>query len=147
MSNNRHTKEQLEKELKKLKQQHKALFGEMLDGFALHEIICDDAGTPVDYRFLDVNPSFLSMTGLIAGDIIGRTVLEVLPGTEPHWIETYGKVALTGKPVTFENYSAEIGKHFEVRAFRPSPGQFACTFQDVTDRKQAELLKCVERNI
>ena len=34
------------------------LFEKMLDGFAVHEIICDDAGRPVDYRFLAVNPAF-----------------------------------------------------------------------------------------
>jgi len=123
---------------RKAEQQYATLFREMLDGFAMHEIILDAAGTPVDYRFLGINPAFESMTGLKAGDIVGRTVLEVLPGTERQWIETYGKVALTGEPVHFENYSTELGKHFEVTAFSPVLGQFACVFQDITERKQAE---------
>jgi len=123
---------------RKAEQEYQTLFREMLDGFALHEIILDTAGTPVDYRFLAVNPAFERMTGLKAGDIAGRTVLEVLPGTERHWIETYGKVALTGEPIQFMNHSAVLGKHFEVTAFRPAPGQFACIFQDITSRKRAE---------
>ncbi|MFN2312796.1 MAG: response regulator, partial [Spirochaetia bacterium] len=61
---------------------YKTLFNEMLDGFALHEIICDSSGEPVDYRFLDVNPAFERMTGLRATEILGRTVLKVLPETE-----------------------------------------------------------------
>ena len=78
------------------------------------------------------------MTGMKAEDLVGRTVLETLPGIEGHWIETYGKVALTGEPAFFENYSADLKKHFEVSAFRPAPNQFACIFADISDRKQAE---------
>lgn len=123
---------------KQAEEEYQTLFREMLGGFALHEIICNEAGTPVDYRYLAVNPAFERLTGLRAQDIVGRTVLETLPGTEPHWIQTYGKVALTGEPAHFENYSAELKKYFEVTAFRPAPNQFACIFQDVTMRKQAE---------
>ena len=124
---------------RKAEQEYQTLFREMLDGFALHEIILDANGTPVDYRFLSVNPAFERMTGLRSGDIVGRTVLEVLPDTERRWIETYGKVALTGESVHFENHSVELGKHFDVSAFRPVDGHFVCIFQDITDRKQAEL--------
>ncbi len=117
---------------------YRMLFNEMLDGFALHEIICDKKGKPVDYRFLAVNPAFERMTGLKAQDLTGKTVLEVMPGTEPHWIKTYGKVALTGEPAFFENYATELKKHFRVTAFRPAPYQFACIFADVTENRQAE---------
>ncbi len=119
-------------------QNYQMLFQEMLDGFALHEIICNADGKPADYRFLAVNPAFERMTGLTAEDIIGRTVLEVIPGIEPHWIDIYGKVALTGEPAFFENYSADLKKHFEVTAFQPLPNRFACIFEDITERKQAE---------
>ena len=117
---------------------YQTLFREMLDGFAVHEMIFDGAGQPVDYRFLAVNPAFERMTGLRGADIVGRTVLEVLPGTEKHWIETYGRVVVTGEPIHFESYTATIGKHFQVTAFRPEANRFACMFADVTDRKRAE---------
>ena len=135
---------------RKAERDYQTLFHEMLDGFALHEIICDADGKPVDYRFLAVNPSFERMTGLAAGDIVGRTVLEVLPGTEPYWIETYGRVALTGEPVFFENEHHALGKHFLVTAFRPAPMQFACIFAEITERKRAEaaherLIRAVEQ--
>jgi PAS domain S-box-containing protein len=125
-------------ETRRLEQDYQTLFREMLDGFAVHEIICDDDGHPVDYRFLDVNPAFERMTGLAAENIIGKTVLEALPETETHWIETYGKVALSGEPAHFEEFSTALDKHFEVTAFRNAPNQFACMFIDITARKQAE---------
>ncbi len=114
------------------------LFREMIEGFALHEIICDEQGKPANYRFLSVNPSFERMTGLKKEHIIGKTVLEILPGIERHWIDNYGKVALTGNPFFFDYFSKDLGKHFEVRAFCPAPNQFACTFADITERKSLE---------
>ena len=86
------------------------LFTELVDGFALHEIICDDEGMAIDYRFLEINPAFEKLTGLKAIDLIGKTVLEVIPDIEPVWIERYGQVALTGEVVQFENYSQDLGK-------------------------------------
>jgi PAS domain S-box-containing protein len=117
-----------------LETEYQLLFRKMLDGFASHEIICDETGKPVDYRFLRVNPAFERLTGVKAEDILGRTVREVLPGTESYWIETYGKVALTGEPIIFEHYAAEMDKYFNVSAFCPAPGRFATIFSDVTDR-------------
>jgi PAS domain S-box-containing protein len=128
-------------DLKRAEQDYSMLFHKMLNGFALHEIICDESGKPTDYRFLAVNPVFERMTGLKAEKIVGRTVLEVMPYTEYNWIETYGKVAMTGTPIFFENYSSELNKYFEISAFRPNPNQFACIFADITERKKAEAEK------
>ena len=114
--------------------EYQLLFKGMLDGFASHEIICDEAGIPVDYRFLRVNPAFERLTGTRAEDILGRTMREVFPGIESYWIETYGKVALTGEPIVFEHYASEMDKYFNVSAFCPAPGRFATIFSDVTDR-------------
>jgi hypothetical protein len=78
------------------------------------------------------------MAGLKAADLVGRTVLEVLPATEKHWIEAFGKVAISGDPVFFAGHYAAIGKDFEVKAFCPSVGRFASVFADITERTQAE---------
>lgn len=118
---------------------YRELFDKMLEGFALHEIISDDHGQPVDYRFITVNPAFEALTGLKGADIIGRTVLEIMPKTEEYWIKEYGRVALDGDTLQFENYSTALGKHFNVSAFRPAPRQFACIFNDITERKRAEI--------
>lgn len=77
---------------RQLEQRYQLLFEHMLDGFALHEILLDEAGQPMDYRFLAVNPAFEKMTGLKAQDIIGKTVKEIIPRIEAHWIETYGRL-------------------------------------------------------
>jgi PAS domain S-box-containing protein len=144
----RKANEQLEKEIEERKwaeealsereERYRTLISEMLNGFALHEIMVDNNYKPYDYRFLEVNKAFEEMTGLQGVNIVGKTVLEVLPRIEPHWVETYGAVALTGKSVRFENYSQELGKYYEVLAYSPQEGQFATVFTDITERKRAE---------
>ncbi len=131
-------RQRLETVLLHREQQYRQLFEELLSGFALHEIICDETGKPIDYRFLEVNPNFEALTGLRAEDILGKRLLEVLPESEAHWIETYGKVALSGEPVQFESFSEVLGKYFEVRAFCPEQGRFATLFYDITAHKQTE---------
>ncbi|HKU40265.1 MAG TPA: PAS domain S-box protein [Polyangiales bacterium] len=124
--------------LKESEAAYKHLFDGMLDGFSYHDMIFDDAGEALDYRFRAVNPAFEEMTGLKAADIVGKRVLEVLPGTERVWIEASGSVTKTGVPLRFESYSQAFDKWFEVLLFRPAPGQFGCTFHDITARKKAE---------
>ena len=123
---------------REVEKSYSLLFNEMKAGVALHKIICDDNGKPIDYLFLDVNPSFENLTGLQKEKIIGKTVKEVMPNTEQYWIDIYGEVALTGKSIQFENYSVELDKHFEVTAFMTKPEQFACIFYDISERKRAE---------
>ncbi|MCX6620721.1 MAG: response regulator, partial [Acidobacteria bacterium] len=125
-------------EHRQLEANYRNLFDRMLDGFAVHDMVFDEAGAAADYRFLAVNPSFELMTGLKAGDLIGRCVREVLPGLEPTWIETYSRVVRTGESIRFESFSQPLNRHFEVLAFRPAAGQFACVFRDITERKRAE---------
>jgi PAS domain S-box-containing protein len=110
----------------------------MTEAFALHEIITDEKGRPCDYRFLEVNPSFERLTGLKRDEVVGRCGLEVLPGTEPYWIENYGRVALTGEPMHFENYSAPLDRWYAAFAYRPAQRQFAVVFVDSTERRRME---------
>jgi PAS domain S-box-containing protein len=135
-----------EEAIQESQRKYYALFDKMLDGCALHEIICDENGKPVNYRFLDVNPAFKKLTGYRDKDIIGKTVLELIPNIDPFLIETFGRVALTGEPVSFEYRSKETGQHHVISAYQPAERQFATIFQDVTEQKkvQEELEKSQE---
>jgi PAS domain S-box-containing protein len=131
--------QQHEAALRESEERYHSLFENMTEGFALHEIICNEQGVPCDYRFLDVNPAFEALTGLKRDLIIGRCITEILPDEDPKWIKLYGEVAVTGEPIHFENYSPVLNRHYEVFAYRPAPCRFAVIFMDVTDRKQAEI--------
>jgi PAS domain S-box-containing protein len=124
--------------LRESEERYRSLFSAMTDGFALHEIICNDQGKPCDYRFLDINPAFERLTGLKREEVVGRIVSDVLPDNDTYWVDIYGKVALTGESVHFENYASAPDRHYEVFAYRPAPRQFATIFTDITKRKQSE---------
>lgn len=129
---------QAEEARRESEERYRTLFDSMTEGFALHEIVTDEQGRAVDYRFLDANPAFERLTGLKRADLLGKCVLQVLPGIESHWIESYGRVALGGEPVHFENYSANLKQWFDVYAYRPAPRQFAVVFTDISEHKKAE---------
>jgi PAS domain S-box-containing protein len=131
-------RKQAEAAVRESEERYRLLFSQLLVGLAVHEMIYDENGLPRDYRFLDVNPAFERLTGLRREHVIGKTVLEVLPDTEPYWIETYGRVVQTGEPIQFENYAKALGKYFDVTAFRSTASRFAVTFYETTERKQAE---------
>jgi PAS domain S-box-containing protein len=139
-------RKQSEEALRESQNKYQALFERMMDGCALHEIICNEDGRPVNYRFLDVNPAFEKITGFKAADILGKTIFDIVPNVEPFLIETYGKVALTGEPVSFEYHTQDTGHHYVITAYQPEERQFACIFQDVTERKktQEELVQSQE---
>jgi PAS domain S-box-containing protein len=128
---------QAEAALRESERRFRVLFETMTEGFAVHEIICDDHGTPVDFRFLDINPAFERLTGL-GRDIVGKTHSQVLPDEDPQWVQTYGRVALTGEAIHFQNHSPVLNRHYRVVAFSPAPGQFATLLEDITERIQAE---------
>jgi PAS domain S-box-containing protein len=127
-----------EEALRASQENYGILFREMQNGFAHSEIICNAQGHPINSRYLAVNPAFERITGRKAEDVVGKTILEVFPSLEPSWIETFGRVALTGEPAHFESQASELGITFDVSAFCPAPNQYAYTFSDISERRKAE---------
>ena len=108
--------------------------------FAIVEVKFDSEDRPVDYRFLEANPAFERQAGV---NLRGKWVTEFAPDLEQFWFDTYGHVARTGEPATFENYAEAFKRWFDVRAVRvgdPRDRQIAIIFSDVTDRHNAEAL-------
>ncbi len=111
----------------------------MVAGFALHELIFDEQGNPVDYVTTDVNKAFEAQLNAPRGAVIGVKASAILPPAElAHWLSVFSLVVLTGQPTYYEMHSPLNGKTFEGCAFCPEKGKFAVTFTDITDRKRAE---------
>ncbi len=127
-----------EQALRESEERYRSLFDGMTEGFGIQEIINDEDGRPIDYRFLDINPAFERLTGLKRELVAGKTLREVLPDESDTWVKIFGKVVSTGEPVQFEEYSASLNKHYEVFAYRCAPNQFATIFLDITEHKQME---------
>ena len=124
--------------LHKSEERFRLLFSEMDAGLALHELIFDDDGAPVDFVFLEVNPAFERISGRSREDLVGHRGSELVEVREPQWTERFFDVAMHGRSIEFEKYSHYFKRWYKVRAYSPKKGQFATISTDVTRMKEAE---------
>jgi diguanylate cyclase (GGDEF)-like protein/PAS domain S-box-containing protein len=120
---------------------YRALFDALDEGFCVVEMIRDESGADVDYRFVEVNAAFERHAGIVGAH--GRTILELVPDIERHWIDLYGRVARSGEPSRFEAETATSDTHvwFDEYAFRlggPESRHVAIHFTDITARRHVE---------
>ena len=135
-----HDRKLAEAGLRASEERYRTLFEAIEAGFSIIEMVFDEIGRPVDYRFVEINPAFERQTGM--KDCVGKTMREIAPDHEQHWFDTYGCVALTGEPVRFELPALALGgRWYDVYAFRsgdPALHRVAILFNDVTDRRRNE---------
>ena len=128
-----------EAELRESEQNYRMLFESIDEGFCTIEVLFDQNEKPIDYRFLQINPSFERQTGI--KNAAGRRMREIAPQHEEHWFEIYGRIVLTGEPMRFENEAKQLGRWYDVFAFRvedPKRRRVGILFNDITERKRAE---------
>jgi len=127
-------------EKEKAETELKHLFKSMISAFVLFESVFDKKGNFVSYRFLYVNDAYENITGVKNDEVLGKTVHEVWPDTEPEWIKRYGRTAVTGKPGTFELYHDPTKKLYHCNVYRPwnNNKKFCVILEDITERKANE---------
>lgn len=117
---------------------YRTLFESIDVGFCIIEMKFDEANRAIDYRIVEANPAFERQTG---ANVTGRWVSEFAPNLEQHWLDTYGRVALSGEPAHLENRAEVFGRWFDVRALRvgePAARRVAVFFSDISERKRME---------
>jgi len=128
-----------EEELRRSEERYRTLFESIDEGFCVIELMFDERGQAVDYRFLEMNPAFAKHTGLTRA--VGRRVLELVPDHDRHWFDRYARVVATGEAIRFEEYGAALGRWFDVYATRlggPGSDKVAILFSDISERKRTE---------
>lgn len=110
-------------------------------GYALHEIIPDEQGVPIDYRFLEGNQELLNTMGKDKDSIIGKRVTELYPDIQemaPQWMESIRELMRSGEPQIREEYSYPKNKYFKVHLWKNSETTFSSLFLDTTHEKKLE---------
>jgi PAS domain-containing protein len=128
--------------LRESEERYRTLFESMDERFCIVEMLFDADEKAYDCRFLEVNPALekdMSVEGAL-----GKTVRDITPNLGEQLFEPYGRVALTGEPIRFEQFIGALDHFFDVFAFRigaPCERHVAILFSDITERKREEQLE------
>ncbi|MBD3420511.1 MAG: PAS domain S-box protein [Chitinivibrionales bacterium] len=116
----------------------RTLFDAMSEMVVLHEIVSNEDGHAIDYRIVDCNKAFSTITGISKDDALGKLATKVYQSESAPYLKQYDEVAQTGNPCSFMVYYPPMKKHLMISAVSPGPNEFATITTDVTGIKQAE---------
>lgn len=115
----------------------RGLFESMSEGFILGEVIRDDDGRIVDWRYVDVNEAWAELVGIPVETAVGRTIREVSDGIDDRSVAEYASVVETGGVATLVRQVRSVRRWYQERCFRIDRNTFAVIFREVT----AEVLE------
>jgi PAS domain S-box-containing protein len=124
------------------------VFERMQEGFFVAEAVRDARGCMIDFRFVEVNRAFQTLTGLAVQDVVDRSARQAIPGLQDDVIDAYARVVDSGEPAEFELHVPALhNRWYEARAHSLGHDRFSVLFLEITARKQAEarLVQSEER--
>ena len=124
--------------LRESETQYRELFNSIDEGFCVLEKISGGADAAVDFRFIEVNPSFAKHAG--TGDVLGNTIREMFPLEPEDWYNIHDQVVTSGQPIRHEHSLESRGKFLELYEFplnNEKRNRLAIIFQDISERKSA----------
>ncbi len=134
--------EKLNAEFRASEQRYRTVFDAIEDGFCIIEKLDGQAGAPLDFRYVEVNPAFVRQSGVdSANGVVGKTIRQLFPGITEDWYLTYDTVLKTGEPIRFERELVPEVRVLEVYGVKiedKTHRRLAIVSKDITQRKQAE---------
>lgn len=118
---------------------YRGLFDNMQSGFALFDLMYDEAGVPVDLRFLAVNTAYVVTNGMTNHlPLIGRGLGEVVRemGLRHPWLAENIAVATDGTSFHRVRHYDD-GQWCDVVGYSPSPGRCALIVHDITEKQNS----------
>ena len=133
--------EELEKAFELLKvseEKYRSLFDNMTEGFILDEVILDSEGYLKDLRYVEINKVFEETMGVPRDKILGDTLMNLFPLTNPFYMESIAKTVSTGQPQLIQWHGRMFDRWFEAHSYVHKPGYIGVVFREITERKKAE---------
>ncbi|MBT1707956.1 response regulator [Fulvivirgaceae bacterium PWU5] len=121
-------------------EQYNVLFRSIDQGFAIVRMLYDEAGAPVDFVYLQVNPAFEKLTGL--ANVAGMSMRSLWHTDPQPWIRAYAQIIATQTSMRFVMPEGrEDPRYYEVYAFAMGGSEgreVAMLLSDVTARQASE---------
>lgn len=111
----------------------------LLDPQVLLEAVRASDGRVVDFVYRELNQATCDYLGLSREELLGRGVVETMPGIKDTLLPGYIRCVETGEPLILDDfaYDNEVlrdTRRYDLRASRATPTAIVVTWRDVSDR-------------
>jgi PAS domain S-box-containing protein len=119
-----------------------AILDTMLDPHALLQAVRDESGAIVDFTYLDANRTACEYLGLECEQLIGSTVLELMPGhAGTGLLAIYAEAVENSRPIVLDDYAyphelLKSERRYDIRGVTIGD-MLSITWRDVTERHAA----------
>jgi PAS domain S-box-containing protein len=126
--------------LRESERKYRTFFENTGAGYAIGELRRDASGKATDWRYIDFNAALARHTGMDRATSTGRWFSELFPSADQtYWLDIFQSVVDTQTVRTFEDYWPPIDRWLGGVASPAPDGRYYIVFQDVSERKRAEL--------
>jgi len=112
---------------------------QMPNQYTYCKLLFDFYGNPIDFTFLNFNPSFLQFLELEAKEIINKQASKIIPDFFASNFQLFSKIAINGGSEKFE-YFYKDGLWFEINCFSLEKNHFTLFFFDISKYKNNEFV-------
>jgi PAS domain S-box-containing protein len=138
-----------EEALRESEEKFRTVFNTMEEGMALNELIYDDNGEIIDYRIIEVNPSFERIAKTKRENAINRLATDIYQMSS-EYINHFWKESLkTDAEIKTELHNEQLNTWMHIATSKPINNRFVTSFFDITELKntEADLIKAKEKAI
>lgn len=114
----------------------KDLFNTMTNAFCFYKVIYNEDNLPIDYIFVEMNPSFENILGQKSYDVVGKSLRSMMNKNDEYWMNNFNSVVITNKSTQFIGYHTPLNKWFDVRAYLSKNKYLVMILSDITNEKE-----------
>jgi PAS domain S-box-containing protein len=120
-------------------EKYRTLFQNLGQGYAECELIRNAEGRVTNFRYIMLNPAFERIIGLKVADMLGRTAREAVPDIADSHFEMYERIVEAGVPSRQEYRIDALNRWYENHIYPGKNDRFFALYEDITERKRAEV--------
>lgn len=99
--------------------------------FCVAELVFDQNGNSIDFRFCYVNDALADMEALSKAQLLSQSFYSIFKHADRKWLVACADIALNGKSRVFQDYTSELNKMLTIYCFQPAEGFCACAFMEL----------------
>lgn len=116
----------------------------LIDPHVMLKAVRDDDGAIVDFVYVEANQAACDYNGMPHDELVGKRLLELLPGQDSGILDAYRQVVETGEPLILDDYSYQQDlptmrgewRQYDIRVARVDDS-LSYTWRDVTEQYRA----------